>query len=100
MRYLAVAIIWLVLLLVGVYWKPGPPGLAVALHKLEVNHLLQPGDLKTDETTARYLIKEVAAGQPVPPESLAGAPLLAPRVLVVTIPVRATLVREGLVNAN
>jgi len=100
MRYLAVALIWLALVIIGIVGRGPVPELPAAVRDLDVNHLLQPGDFKADETTPRYMVKRVAKGQAVPPDAISSQPLLPPRVLALTFPVPAARVRDGSVNAN
>ncbi|MBV8188413.1 MAG: hypothetical protein JOY64_36180 [Alphaproteobacteria bacterium] len=78
------------------HWTPA----VTAADSLPRNHLLQTGDVSIPGISQRYLREAAAKDQALRTGDLAPQPMLPPRIVTFSAPVRKSLVTDGSINTG
>jgi hypothetical protein len=82
---------------VEIHSTPAPVATARTLPR---NYIVRTGDVMIPGVTGRYLKEEVREGAALTPEQLIPLPMIAPRILSLSVPTQKTWVDDGSINAG
>lgn len=102
-RLTLVVALWFGLIVLGVVAHVGfhaTPAAVKTAHTLPQNYIVRTGDVVVPGVTGRYLKEEVKEGDALTPEQLIPLPMIAPRILSLSVPTQKKWVDDESINAG